>query len=152
MINSNNLSKNSLINKLVYSFVIISLIGFLDAVWLTVKYYIGSIDCSVIAGCQDVLNSSYSAVFNIPVAILGAIFYLFILTSALAYIDSKYKYSLKILSIIPTLGFLFSLWLVYLQFFVINAICIYCMLSATTSTLLFILSLVLIKKKTYITI
>ena len=133
-------------NKLIYFFTTISLIGFLDAVYLTVSHYTGHISCSVITGCQEVLSSPYSEIFGIPLALLGAIYYLFILLNSLLYIDNQNRYSKLILSYIPITGFLFSLYLLYLMFFVINAICQYCLLSATTSTLLFILSIVLVKK------
>jgi uncharacterized membrane protein len=133
-------------NKLIYLFTAISLIGFLDAVYLTVSHYTGHISCSVITGCQEVLTSQYSEIFGIPLALLGAAYYLFILISSLIYIDNQNKYSKLILSYIPITGFLFSLYLVYLMFFVINALCQYCLLSATTSTLLFILGIIFIKK------
>ncbi|MFA6307381.1 MAG: vitamin K epoxide reductase family protein [Patescibacteria group bacterium] len=132
-------------NKLSYGFVAIALIGFLDAVYLTVSHYTGAINCSLITGCQEVLSSKYSEIFGIPLALLGAAFYLFILINALLYIDNKNKYSKLVLSYLPIFGFLFSLVLVYLMFFVIKALCQYCLLSATTSTLLLILSIIFIK-------
>lgn len=125
----------------------VSLAGFLDAIYLTAKYYIGTINCSVISGCQDVLDSTYSDVFGIPVALLGAAYYLLILVSALIYLKYQNKIAANVLGIFPILGLLFSIWLVYLQLFVINAICIYCMGSALTSTILFILSIFIWKNK-----
>lgn len=133
-------------NKLIYTITGIALIGFLDAVYLTVSHYTGHIACSVISGCQEVLVSQYSEIFGIPLALLGAIYYLFILFNSLLYIDNQNKWSKMILSYLPVVGFLFSLYLLYLMFFVIDALCQYCLISATTSTLLFILSMVLIKK------
>lgn len=148
MTNSDNSSMMSSpkSNKLSYSFAAVALVGFLDAVYLTVSHYTGTINCSVIAGCQEVLSSKYSEVFGIPLALLGAAFYLFILINALLYIDNQNKYSKLALSYIPVFGFIFSLVLLYLMFFVINAVCQYCLLSATTSTLLFILSIIFTKK------
>lgn len=131
--------------KLIYTFVLLSLVGIVDSIYLTTKHYNASYICSV-NGCEEVLASSYATIFNIPVAILGIIFYSIILLAAITYISQRNKFSLRILTIIPVLGFLFSLWLVYLQLFIIQSICTYCMVSATTSTLLFILSLILTKK------
>ncbi|MBT7229003.1 vitamin K epoxide reductase family protein [Candidatus Parcubacteria bacterium] len=133
-------------NKLVYSFIVVALVGLLDAVFLTVKHYTGDISCSLITGCQEVLSSSYSVIFGIPTALLGAGYYIVILLAALIYAEQKKGLMLKVLSYLPTLGFLFSLWLIYLMMFVIEALCQYCLLSAMTSTLLFIFSLILIKK------
>ena len=134
-------------NKLIYIFTAISLLGFLDAVYLTTSHYTGHITCSVISGCQEVLVSQYSEIFGIPLALLGAGYYLFILINSLLYIDNQNKYSKLVLSYIPIFGFLFSIYLIYLMFFVIEALCQYCLLSAGTSTLLFILGIILIKKK-----
>ena len=134
-------------NKLIYIFTAISLLGFLDAVYLTTSHYTGHITCSVISGCQEVLVSQYSEIFGIPLALLGAAYYLFILINSLLYIDNQNKYSKLVLSYIPIFGFLFSIYLIYLMFFVIEALCQYCLLSAGTSTLLFILGIILIKKK-----
>ena len=131
--------------SLVYSFLVIALLGFLDAIWLTTKYYIGTIDCSIIAGCQDVLSSKYSDIIGIPVALLGVVYYLFIIFNSLAYIKHQSKFSVFVLGVLPSVGFLFSIWLVYLQLAVINAICIYCMGSALSSTLLFIFSIIVLK-------
>ena len=134
-------------NKLIYIFTAISLLGFLDAIYLTTSHYTGHITCSVISGCQEVLVSQYSEIFGIPLALLGAGYYLFILINSLLYIDNQNKYSKLVLSYIPIFGFLFSIYLIYLMFFVIEALCQYCLLSAGTSTLLFILGIILIKKK-----
>lgn len=142
------LSKHSskIINKLTYSFIAIGLIGFIDAVFLTVKHYQGAIGCSLISGCQAVLNSPYSTILGIPVALMGVAYYLSIIILALLYVDIKKNIILKILSYWPITGFIFSIWLVYLQIFVIEAICQYCMLSALTSIIIFILGMILLKK------
>ena len=79
------------INKLIYSFIGVGLIGFIDAVFLTVKHYQGTIGCSVISGCQSVLDSSYSTVFGVPVALMGVAYYLSIIIIALLYIDIDKK-------------------------------------------------------------
>jgi uncharacterized membrane protein len=47
---------------------------------------------------------------------------------------------LKLIYIFSGVGFVASLYLVYLQLFVIEAICVYCMFSALMTTLIFILS------------
>lgn len=154
MTNSDKPSETKLpkYNKLIFVFIGIALIGFLDAVYLTVSHYTGHISCSLVSGCQEVLTSSYSEIFGIPLALLGALYYLFIIIMSLLYVDHANKWSKLALSYIPVFGFLFSLGLVYLMFFVIKALCQYCLLSAGTSTTLFILSLIFIKKikKSYV--
>lgn len=135
-----------MLNKIFYTLLIIATFGLIDAVYLTVKHYEGAINCSIISGCQEVLTSSYSEIMGIPLALMGSAYYLFLILVTLFYIDAKNKWALLILKYLPGFGFAFSLWLVYLQLFVIGSICQYCMLSAISSTILFILSLFLIKK------
>lgn len=129
------------------AFIAFSLVGFLDAIYLTAKHYSGgSIVCSLTNGCTDVLTSQYSILLNLPTALWGAIYYLIILLAALLYLNNKNKYANYILNYFTIIGFLMSIWLVYLQFWIIKAICPYCMVSAVTSTILFILSFYLLFK------
>jgi uncharacterized membrane protein len=75
----------------------------------------------------------------------GAIARILILTAL--YIQTENKIFFQIASLFTMCGFLTSLLLVYLQIFVIGAICIYCMGSATSSTLLFITAACSLKKE-----
>ncbi|MCB9803033.1 vitamin K epoxide reductase family protein [Candidatus Nomurabacteria bacterium] len=137
--------------SLLLAFALTATVGFLDSVYLTTKYFVGTINCSVLSGCQQVLDSKYSAIFNIPIASLGVLYYLSIIFAVLLYFKYQHKLTSLYLKFIPSLGFVFTLWLVYLQIWVIKAICIYCMLSATSSTIIFIFSLLLFKNKKEIT-
>lgn len=128
------------------AFIIFGFIGFLDAAYLTIEHYRqGILSCYIFKGCDKVLTSEYSEVLGLPTAMLGAVYYLLILLIAVFYLDTKNKTALNILKIFPSAGLLASLWLVYVQLFIIEAICFYCMISALTSTILFILSIFLIK-------
>ena len=147
MISFANLSKMNWKNKLIYFIAGASLIGFLDSLYLSASHYSQSIHCSVISGCQEVLASPYSEIMGIPIAFGGVIFYLFILINALLYLDNQNKWSFKALVYIPIFGFLFSLYLTYLQIFVIGSVCQYCLLSALSSTFIFITGIILLKKK-----
>ncbi len=122
-------------------FIATATFGFLDSVYLTTKYFVGTIHCSALSGCQEVLNSAYSSIWGIPTASFGVAYYLSIIIATLIYWQIQQKYSFKYLTLIPSLGFLFTLWLIYLQIWVIGFICIYCMFSALSSTILFCLSL-----------
>ena len=112
-------------------------------------YNQGILPCYIFEGCDKVLTGKYSEIFGLPVALFGAVYYLLIVLTAVFYLDTKNKISLNILKIFPSAGLLASLWFVYLQLFIIEAICFYCMISAFTSTALFILSLFLIRLTKY---
>ncbi|MBP7671072.1 vitamin K epoxide reductase family protein [Candidatus Gracilibacteria bacterium] len=131
---------------LIWAFLILATIGFIDASYLTVSHLTGSaVNCSVTGGCDTVLASKYSEILGIPLSYLGLAYYATIFFIALYYLDGHNKKALQFLTIIPLSGFAFSLYLVYLQFFIIEAICQYCMVSAINSTILAILGLFLLK-------
>jgi uncharacterized membrane protein len=129
-----------------------ALLGFLDATYLTIKHYLGTpLPCSILHGCEIVTTSIYSVIAassngsgGIPIALLGALYYLTILTMVIIYFDTKKIAVLKAACRLSIIGFLVSLVLVYLQLFVLHAICLYCMFSATTSTLIFITAMYLL--------
>lgn len=127
-------------NKLIIAFLVLSFIGFLDASFLTIEHYNGAfLKCRFLQGCETVLNSEYSKLMGIPVSLFGVFYYLSVFVGSLFYLDSQNERFLKHLCVYTLAGFFASLYLVYLQAFVIGAFCEYCILSATTSTLLFIL-------------
>lgn len=138
----------ALSNWLPIAFLIVSAFGFVDATYLTTQHYLGlPVACSILKGCEQVTTSPYSLIFGIPVALLGSVFYLTVLILSVIYLDSKKIKFLNLITKITPVGFLASLYFVYLQIFVIKAICLYCLGSAVTSTLLFIFSLVFLQRQ-----
>jgi len=139
----------ALVSKwIVYSLLFLSLIGFLDADYITTKHYLGvPITCSIFEGCETVTNSQYATVGNIPVALFGAIYYLSILVLVILYLDTGKISLIRFVSRFSIVGFAASLWFIYLQLFVIKAICFYCMVSAVTSTSIFIIGIRLMVKE-----
>ena len=125
--------------RITIGLLLVSAFGFLDASYLAFKFYTGTVPpCSLLEGCDVVTTSQYATVGGVSIALIGALYYLAVLLMVIFYFDSKKE---KVLYVIPPLaaaGFLISLYLVYLQFFVLDAVCIYCIFSAFTSTLLFV--------------
>jgi uncharacterized membrane protein len=123
---------------------VVALVGLIDAIYLTLHHYTGEkVPCSVTGGCETVLSSKFAEIGGVPLALFGALAYftVFSLATLTAFGDDRMW---KFLSIVVALMAIFSLWLVYLQAFVIGAFCQFCLLSAgTTFTLL---SLVIIKQ------
>lgn len=131
---------------LILGLLLVSLLGFIDAGYLTVKHLNNEVPtCSIDVGCEEVATSKYSEIGGFPLAGLGVLYYLFIFVSALVYFDTESQLVKKWLPYITILGFLVSLYLVYLQLFVIEAICLYCMGSALTSTIIFVLGMLGLK-------
>lgn len=133
---------------LVVAMIIIATIGFADATHLTISHYTGSaLKCGVSGGCDTVTTSVYSKIFGIPVALFGSLYYASVIILSVAYLDTKKQLFLTLLTLVPIAGLVASLYFVSLQLFVLYTICLYCMVSAGTSTAIFILSQILRVKK-----
>ena len=130
------------VSKFAYAAALVALIGLGDAVYLTVQHFTkGEVPCSLITGCEQVLTSEYAEIFGIPTAAFGAIAYFaaFSLAILAAFGNRRMWFFYGLLTFVM---FLFTAWLVYLQAVVIEAFCQFCLLSALTTTLLFIIALV----------
>lgn len=147
-------------NKFLHlAFLLVSFLGFIDASYLSVKHFVGTpLPCSVLRGCEEVTGSQYSVIGGIPVALLGAIYYLAIFVLIFSFLNRKLFSSgansgtsenqdklLKLAARLTIIGLTASLWFIYLQIFVIKAICLYCMFSAFTSITLFIFGIIVLK-------
>lgn len=127
-------------NIFIFGIALIGLTGFLDSVYLTAKRFLGGpIPCFVFTGCDTVAQSPYALLFGIPLSVIGMFFYLSVILLAIFYFETKQEIAMKIFSLLSVVGFLASVYFIYLQAFIIKAFCFYCVLSAITSTTLFIL-------------
>jgi len=136
-------------------FAVLAFIGFLDASYLTIQHYKGvPPPCSLLEGCEIVTTSKYAEVLGIPVALPGVLYYLSILILTVSFFSSKdgsifgggNKRFLAWAALLTPFGFIASLWFLFIQFFVIDALCLYCLVSASTSTALFILGLIIMRR------
>jgi uncharacterized membrane protein len=117
----------------------VSLIGLADSIYLTVEHLSGrSVRCTIVSGCSEVLSSSYATVLGVPLAAIGAIAY-FTVFSLATLAAFGYRGMGKVLIFIVSAMFLTTLWLLYLQAYVIRHFCQFCLLSALVSTTLTIL-------------
>jgi uncharacterized membrane protein len=124
---------------------LVALAGLFVAIYLSLYKlgYIGTLACSV-GSCETVQLSKWAALLGVPVAVWGVVFYVAVLAVALAglsggLVDSR-RVSLLLVAM-TGFGVLFSLWLTWLELFVIHAICTYCVISAILVTILFVISL-----------
>ena len=110
--------------------LLVSLVGLCDAIYLTVHHLTGqSLRCTVTSGCEEVLQSSYASLGGIPLAAFGALAY-FAVFSLSTLMLFGYKGARNLLAVVVALMFAMTLWLLYLQAFVIHHYCQYCLLSA----------------------
>ncbi|KKT81300.1 MAG: hypothetical protein UW79_C0022G0015 [Candidatus Yanofskybacteria bacterium GW2011_GWA2_44_9] len=126
---------------------IVALIGVADTVYLTADRYFGTgVQCFLLEGCEIVLKSPYSEMFSIPLSVFGLLFYgaIFILAN----IADIYRQRIlvQLLFGAGVVGFIFSLYFLYLQLFIIKALCPYCLASLASSTVIFVSAFVLWKR------
>src|SRR5438067_11588183 len=115
---------------------LLSLVGLGDAIYLTIQDLTGqNLRCTIISGCAEVLGSKYAHVGGVPLASLGAFAYFLVFSLAILTVFG-YGFARPALAVLAGIMFLTSIWLLYLQAFVIHHFCQYCLLSAGVTTLL----------------
>jgi len=113
---------------------LLSLVGLGDSIYLTIQHITGeSLRCTIISGCSEVLSSPYAQVGPVPLAAVGAAAYFTVFSLAIL-AAFGYRFAIPLLKIVVALMFLTTLWLLYLQAFVIRHFCQYCLLSAAVTT------------------
>jgi uncharacterized membrane protein len=108
----------------------IALAGLTEATYLTVLALTGETAvCGGSTGCFQVLGSSYAKVAGYPVAGLGALAYFSVFTFA-TFAAFGSRNARRFLAVTISLMFLFTLWLLGVQAFLLHAFCRYCLVSA----------------------
>jgi uncharacterized membrane protein len=125
-----------------------ALIGLGGAIYLTyVETQSVQAFCGPIGDCNAVQSSSYAHVWGIlPVSLLGAFGYIAILAAWwIGRLRQNWgliaTYAPIVLYGVTLFGTIFSVYLTYLELFVIKAVCIWCVSSAVIITLLLLFSL-----------
>jgi uncharacterized membrane protein len=103
---------------------------------------VGNLSCSI-GSCETVNTSKWAVLLGAPVAAWGVAFYVGMFSLALASLQDRYADSFamsKLLVLVSGIGVAFSAWLTFLELFVIDAICQWCVISAIIVTLIFVVS------------
>lgn len=125
------------IAKLPVAAVIVALAGLADSVYLTVHHYTTEpLPCSIIEGCEQVLNSQWAEWGGIPLAAFGAAAYFVAFSLALLTVFGDRR-TWRLYGVQATIMAAFSGWLIYVQAALIGAFCQFCLLSAISSIILF---------------
>ena len=115
---------------------IVAVAGLADATYLTVQVLTGeTLGCGGSPDCFRVLGSSYAKLGGIPVATLGTLAYFTVFTLAI-FAAFGYSRAPRFLVIIAGAMFLMTLWLLYVQAFLLHAYCRYCLFSAALTFLI----------------
>jgi uncharacterized membrane protein len=132
--------------------VVLSALGVLVSGYLSVKRFTGgSLACTRWAECDVVNNSVYAKIYGVPVAFIGLAGYLVIMCLALAALQTEGATQRRLLALgflLALGGFGFCVYLTYLELYVIEAICAWCVVSAILITLLAIVGGINLRRTT----
>ena len=110
---------------------VLSLVGLADSIYLTIAHLTGDdVTCVASSGCSEVLSSAYATVGNIPLGAFGALGY-FTAFSLAILAAFGYPAARTLLRVVVAGMFATTLWLLYVQAFILHAFCDYCLLSAS---------------------
>ena len=122
----------------VLALILLSFLGLVDTLYLGLKRG-KPVVCSITTGCEEVLNSKYSAVAGVPISWFGFAFYLTVFSLSVFAVFGELRY-LKFVFWLALPAVLISIGLFAIQAFVLNAYCQYCLGSAILVTLIFLTS------------
>jgi uncharacterized membrane protein len=118
----------------------LALIGLADSLYLWSFKLTGQLICTV-GGCEAVNSSPYSELLGVPVAAIGAAGYASLVALALwAFFgnDNAPVWLTDLRTLFAGIGLFFAAYLTGIELFVLHAICQWCVVSATTITVLFL--------------
>ena len=125
--------------------VALVIIGLAVSVYMTIYKYTGNDGMCLGSGdCSTVNASRFADINGIPVAVFGIVGYSAILITL--FYESKTEFLRKngtlLMFGMSLTGFLFTLWLVYVELVLLKAICPFCVTSQVAMTLIFIIAVV----------
>ena len=116
--------------------LVVTAAGIGVAAYLTyVHYQPAALICTSGGGCETVQQSKYAVLVGIPVAILGLAYWI----AALVLIIWDSELARTLTAALAITGLAFAAYLVILQLFVIDAICVWCMVNDLVLTPLFVI-------------
>ena len=118
---------------------LLALIGLFISLYLSLHRLgiIGTLQCGA-GGCETVQTSSYAVFLGVPVAFYGVAGYVALLVVSLVGLQPSWvsrREPIVLLAAMSGLGLAFTIYLTYLELFVIHAICRWCVASAIVISL-----------------
>ncbi len=113
-----------------YTLVVLALLGFLSALYLTLVHYRGGIPrCYVVQGCDIVQTSKYSAIVGVPIALFGAAYFTVMFYLGIGLMAGPTRKLVLAYRLLSYAGALAAIPLFLLQAAVLRAFCTYCLVT-----------------------
>jgi uncharacterized membrane protein len=123
--------------------VLISLVGLFVAVYLLLYHlgYYGILVCGT-GSCETVQTSKYARFLGQPVPLWGTLWYAGMLVLAFLGLGpvAGRRWPAALLALGATGGLLFSAYLTGIELFILHAVCMWCVISAVLTALIFLLA------------
>jgi uncharacterized membrane protein len=118
----------------------LAIVGIADAFYVAQASYTGRpLWCPLIEGCNTVTQSPYARIVGVPLSYFGLIFYVSMFGLAALLALEPFARGLRLGAFIwAATGVSYSVYGMYLQLEKIQAVCIYCFISAVITILLFV--------------
>ena len=134
-----------------WAMIVLAIVGAADSLYLLIYKLTGAPQmCLGNGGCHNVNFSPYSEIYGIPISAIGLVVY--ILMAVLLLLEPRVKLLKEnnplLLFGMTLIGVAFSAYLTYLELYVIHAVCPFCVTSAITISLMFILAIIRLVKQT----
>jgi uncharacterized membrane protein len=125
-------------------------IGLFVSIYMTIYKVSGNEGMCLGSGdCSTVNASRFSEINGIPVAVVGILGYVAIL--AVHFFENRNSFFRKngtlLIFGMSLTGFIFTMWLVYVELALLNALCPFCVTSQVAMTLIFIIAIVRLIKQ-----
>jgi uncharacterized membrane protein len=125
------------------------ILAVLDVIGLAIAAYLSIVElgggvpvCGPLKGCETVAQSEYSWIAGVPVAVYGVGLSLLLLTLALAWWRTNFYALLLAHYGLSLAGVIFEIYFLYLQLFVIEAVCVWCTSYGLSLVLRFVIAFI----------
>ncbi len=126
---------STLVRVLLIASALLAIAGIGIAAYLTVVHFADQpIVCSGIGDCEKVNSSRYAKLAGVPVAVLGLLSYVTMLLLVLGALIRRDAMLVAAAWGVALAAFGFSMYLTYIELEVLDAICVWCVSSATVVT------------------
>lgn len=131
------------LRRILLAIALFGVIGFAIAGYLTYTHYNEAALVCAVGGCETVQTSRYSTIGPLPIALLGMGMFAAIIGLAVLRLMRSSIVRAETASIVAwgmlLAGILYYLYLTYVELFVLNAVCQWCVLSSIAAVVVFAL-------------
>lgn len=132
-------------NRFIFFFALLGLL--ISAFLIYEQNSASAITCPIFGrGCQTVWSSPYSTIYGVSLSVVGMGFYSLILATVVARSISSQKVIIQIQFSLALIGLVYSLYLTYLEAFIIKAFCFWCLASLAVIIAIFITTVIGLRK------